>query len=86
MESRIIPVTKRMIERIMVPEAKIARGTCVIYLVLRNSSTTMYPDRREMRSIIPETAEKKKSGLYSLKIMKIVFSTNMPSLNVFNFE
>jgi hypothetical protein len=62
-ESRIIPVINKIIDSIIVPEAKMARGTCVIYLVSRNSVITIAPARKEITSRIPEMAEKNNKGL-----------------------
>jgi len=80
------PVTNEMIERIIVPVAKMAKGTWATQRVSMNSSITTQPDSSEMRNRIAETVEKNTIGLYSLKIAKIVRNTEMPSRMVLSLE
>lgn len=58
-----MPATKKIIDNIIVPDAKIARGTRLINLVLRYSSITTDPESRESNKKIKETEEKNRSGL-----------------------
>ena len=57
------PVTNRIIDNIIVPEAKMASGTCVIYLVSRNSLITTKPETKEINNRITELTEKNSKGL-----------------------
>ena len=57
------PVTKNIIDSIMDPDAKMASGTWVMYLVSMNSSITTHPVAREIMANTSEVREKKIKGL-----------------------